>query len=225
MPTNPIIAIDGPAASGKTTVGKLLAQRLVYGFLDTGLMYRAITWIALESRVSIEDEGALIHLAQSTHIEMDDKYDATSSRVWVNNQPLEKELRGARVDESVSLISKVPAIRRLMVEQQRRIAQPGRIVVVGRDIGTVVLPNAKLKVFLSASPEERSRRRFKELKMKGEIRDFKKVLEETVERDWIDTNRSESPLKIATDAIEVNTDGLTVENVVVKIQGLLGDIP
>ena len=206
-----VIAIDGPVAAGKTMAGRELAKRLNFQYLDTGVMYRAITWLALKNATSMDDETALGALAGENPVRLDGW---NSDQVLVGGVSVGPELRDAEVDHHVSLVSRVPAVRRALVQQQRAIASHNNIVMVGRDIGTVVLPDADLKIFITASLEERSRRRWREFLAQGREADFQRVLDETKTRDEVDSQRADSPLTPAEDAWVLNTDGLTGEQVV-----------
>ena len=206
-----VIAIDGPVAAGKTTVGRELARRLGLNYLDTGVMYRAITWLALQRKVSIADEFGLGRLAQESTIRLAGQ---DSSTVLVSGERVGPELWEPQVVLNVSQVARVPEVRRALVEQQRALAAEGRMVMVGRDIGTVVLPNAGLKLFLTASAEVRARRRWQELRHQGQDPYFDQVLRETQERDRIDSQRADSPLFPAEDAVLVETDDLSAEQVI-----------
>ena len=206
-----VIAIDGPVAAGKTMAGRELAKRMDLRYLDTGVMYRAITWLALKNATPLEDESALAALASETQIMLDG---SNSDRVLVDGISVGPELRDAEVDHHVSLVSRVPSVRRALVMQQRRMASEGQIVMVGRDIGTVVLPKADLKIYITASSEERARRRWKEFQAQGRETDYQSVLNETKARDDLDSQRDDSPLKPAEDAWVLDTDGLTGDQVV-----------
>jgi cytidylate kinase len=206
-----VIAIDGPAAAGKTVVGRELARRLGFKFLDTGVMYRAITWLALRLGIPMDDEASLGALADETPILFAGR---DSDRVLLGEHEVGPELRESQVDSHVSLVSRIPQVRRAMVRQQRILAEQGDIIMVGRDIGTVVLPEAPLKVFMSASLEERARRRQREMLQQGQAVDFSQVLRETEARDYIDSHRADSPLTPAKDSFLVDTDGLTPNQVV-----------
>ena len=206
-----VIAIDGPVAAGKTMAGRELAKRMDLRYLDTGVMYRAITWLALKNATPIEDEAALAALASATQIMLDG---SNSDRVLVDGISVGPELRDAEVDHHVSLVSRIPSVRRALVMQQRRMASEGQIVMVGRDSGTVVLPKADLKIYITASSEERARRRWKEFQAQGRETDYQSVLNETKARDDLDTQRDDSPLKPAEDAWVLDTDGLTGDQVV-----------
>ena len=205
-----VIAIDGPVAAGKTTVGRELARRLGLSYLDTGVMYRAITWLALQRKVSITDEAGLGRLAQENTIHLAGR---DSRTVLVSGEGVGPELWEPQVVRNVSQVAQVPEVRRPLVEQQRALAAEGRMVMVGRDIGTVVLPNADLKLFITASAEVRARRRWQELRDQGQDPDFDQVLQETRERDRIDSQRADSPLVLAEDAVLVETDDLSAAQV------------
>ena len=205
-----VIAIDGPVASGKSTVGRELARRLGLSYLDTGVMYRAITWLALQRKVSIADEAGLGQLAQETTIRLAGQ---DSRTVLVSGELVGPELWEPKVVQNVSQVAQVPEVRRALVEQQRALAAEGQIIMVGRDIGTVVLPDADLKLFITASTEVRARRRWKELRNQGQDSDFEQVLQETRQRDRIDSQRADSPLIPAEDAVLVETGELSAEQV------------
>jgi len=213
-----LIAIDGPVAVGKSTIGSLLAQKLGYFFVDSGVMYRALTWKALKTGIELEDEDKLSQLAAETNIEL---LSGEKPGIFVDGKDVSDELRRQEVEKCVSLVSKVAEVRKAMVEKQRRMARKGKVVMAGRDIGTVVLPQADLKIFLVASPKERARRRYLELSNKGEKASYKVILDELMKRDKMDSQRAVSPLKPAKDAKIVDTEGLTLEQVVSKILTLI----
>ena len=214
------IAIDGPAASGKTVVGRQLAQRLGWRFLDTGVMYRAITWLALERRVSPEDSFDLGLLAAENPIRLTDgmSSDDVSRPVETAGILLGPELYESHVDNNVSNVSKHTTVRIALVEQQRQIAALAAtvsgIVMIGRDIGTVVLPDAGMKVFLTASDKERAERRWREMKERGQGIALDIVQSEIESRDLIDTSRVDSPLRPADDAWLLDTSNLSIEQTV-----------
>ena len=212
MPTPSLIAIDGPVASGKTTVGRALAVRLGYRFVDTGLMYRALTLVALRNGIDPGDGAALGKLAAETEISIVTGPRGTG-HVHVAGGDVTAGLRTAEVDAAVSVVSQIPAVRHAMVAQQRRIAEGGSIVMVGRDIGTEVLPDAT-KVFLTAEPKERARRRHAELEASGSAPPLKDVRANLSLRDTLDTERAEGPLRVADDAVLVETEGLAIDEVV-----------
>ncbi len=209
-----VIAIDGPVAAGKTVVGRELARALGFGYLDTGIMYRAITWLALNHGTTLDDETSLGELARSYPLGL---MGEDSNQVLVDGYTLGPELRDSTVNRNVSIVSKASPVRRELVAQQRNAAAQGKIVMIGRDIGTVVLPDADLKVYLTASPEKRAQRRWQEMQDRGEAVELLTVLRETIARDEIDSGRDDSPLKPADDAWELNTDGLDIRQVVQKI--------
>lgn len=211
-----IITIDGPGAVGKSVIGDLLAQRLGYRFLDTGAMYRALTLLALERGVDLGDEKALEELAVVSDIELD------SLTVLVAGRDVTLDIRREEVERGVSLVAKVGGVRRALVAKQRQMAQGDRVVMAGRDIGTVVLPQAELKLYLAASPEERARRRYLELVQRGEEANYDQVLAELERRDRIDSERELAPLQPAPDARIIDTDSLDIERVLAEIMAIIG---
>ena len=218
-----IIAIDGPAASGKSTVGEKLAAELGYLFFDTGVMYRAITWAALERLHAVEDEAAVSQLANSVTIDVlpPSKVDDRQCDVLLDGQDVTWEIRRPRVESHVSQVAAYPEVRKAMTAQQRRIAQRGKVVMVGRDIGTVVCPEARLKIFLIASVEVRAQRRLDELLQRGESTSYETILNSMRRRDRIDSTRALAPLKAADDAVIIDTNDLTIEQVLEKVRSLL----
>lgn len=221
MPLN-TIAIDGPAASGKSTIGKRLAEHLGYLFFDTGVMYRAVTWIALQRGVDVNDEEAVTRLAEATPIEVApaSKFDGRVCDVIVEGQDITWETRRPEVDANVSVVSAYAGVRRALSAQQRRIGLRGRVVMVGRDIGTVVLPEADLKIYLDASAEERARRRFDEIIARGEAADYHEILSKVRARDRIDSTRAVAPLRPAEDAVLLDTDRLNADEVFERVKVL-----
>ena len=207
-------------AAGKTSVGKLVSRNLNYRFLDTGIMYRAITWLALENGIDMGDEEALGRLAREAVIRLDEHDDAA---ITINGWQVSKELRKPEVDQAVSLVARVEDVRSALVEQQREIAKGGNIVVAGRDIGTVVLPRADLKLYLLAPVSERANRRFVELTERGYEGEQKQVLKDLKARDQIDTSREHSPLRPAADAVLLDTNGSGIEGMVEKVMELAGE--
>ncbi len=217
MPSSLVIAIDGPVASGKTVVGRTVADRFVLRFLDTGAMYRAVTHAALEAGVRPDDEKGLVLLATTMTMRPE-----AGERLVANGRDVTDMLRTPRVEQAVSLVSSVPGVRSALVAQQREIAREGGIVMVGRDIGTVVLPEAPLKVFLTASVAVRAHRRYTEAETRGVDRKYIEIEAELRRRDSIDSHRSESPLRAAEDAIIIETDEMDVGDVVDKIASYVG---
>jgi len=214
-----LIAIDGPVAVGKSSVGSLLARRLGYAFFDTGMMYRAFTWKVLKSSIPPEDETRLCHLASTTKFDFVPSQEGYLSP-FIDGENVSSQLVRPEIEERVALISKVAGVRQALVSEQRKLAQRVRVVMAGRDIGTIVLPWAELKVFLAASAEERANRRYKELLEQGERADYTSIFAELKRRDEIDTNRTVSPLKPAADAVTIDTENLSLEQVVDKIYAL-----
>jgi cytidylate kinase len=217
------IAIDGPAASGKSTVGELLARQLGYLYFDTGVMYRAVTWAALDRGVPIEDEAAVTALAGELHIDVTSPTvdDGRQYTVLADGVDITWEIRTPEVNAAVSPVSAYPGVRREMVRQQRRVAKCGQVVMVGRDIGTVVLPGADLKIYLDASVEERARRRWAEEQARGENSDYEAVLASMRRRDEIDSGREASPLRAAEDAVVLDTTALDIDGVMAKVMRLI----
>ncbi len=223
MGNNEIIAIDGPASSGKSTVAAILARELGYLYFDTGVMYRAVTLAALNEKIPIENESGVTKVAENARIDVEPQSveDGRQYDVKLNGMDVTWDIRSREVEAQVSPVSTYAGVRRAMTEQQRRIGLRGKVVMVGRDIGTVVLPEASLKIYLDASVEERAHRRYKELIQRGEKVEYDAIVDNLKSRDQIDSNRKVAPLKIAPDAIYVLTDGLTVDQVVQKIKSYL----
>jgi cytidylate kinase len=217
-----IIAIDGPAASGKSTLGKRLADFLGYLFFDTGVMYRAVTWDALQHGVDAKDEAAVTALAETSQIDVrpPSKEDGRACDVLLNGVDITWETRRPEVDANVSPVSVHRGVRLALAAQQRRIGLRGRVVMVGRDIGTVVLPDADLKIYLDASAEERARRRYEEILRRGEKADYDVILSGVRQRDEIDSTRAHSPLKAAADAVILDSDKLNADEVFAKVEAL-----
>jgi len=203
------IAIDGPAGAGKTTTAKLVAKALGLVPVDTGAMYRAVALKVLREGKNPESEVEVEEVLKDIEIRQEFKNDEVVT--YLNGEDVSREIRTPEVDRVVSIISAYPSVRKKLVEIQRSMAKEGGVVIEGRDIGTVVLPEADLKVFMKASPEERARRRVMELKSKGFKADFEKILEEIEKRDEMDSNRNHSPLKVPEDAFIIDTTNLTIE--------------
>jgi len=214
-----LIAIDGPVAVGKSSVGSLLGKRLGYVFFDTGMIYRAFTWKVLKSGISPEDKEKLCELATTTEFDFVPSTQGALS-VFIDGEDVSSKLLRPEIEVLVALIAKVAEVRQVMISQQRKLAQRGKVIMAGRDIGTVVLPWAELKVFLTASTEERAERRHKELLRRGENSSLEIVLADLKKRDAMDINRTISPLKPAEDALIINTENLSLEQVVDKIYTL-----
>lgn len=203
-----IIAIDGPAGSGKSTTAKIVANKLGFIYIDTGAMYRAVTYYALKNNL-LEDKNQLIKKIKELKIDL--SFNNNLTKVFLNDEDITDYLRTQAVNEYVSEISKIPEIRIELVEKQRHFAENNNVVMEGRDIGTVVFPDADIKFFLVASIEERTKRRAKEFINKGENISFKQIEENLKQRDEIDSTRELSPLVKAQDAIEIDTTNLTID--------------
>jgi len=216
------IAVDGSAASGKSTIGRRLAERLGYAFLDTGVMYRAVTHAALERGLSLEDSAAIGELAQTLSIDVSLDCDGSETRITIDGSDVTSHLRSQPVEDAVSLVSRIATVRDALVSRQRQLAERQPIVMAGRDIGTVVLPDADLKVYLDASIEERARRRYADFLATGHEVTREIVLEDIRRRDRIDSEREVSPLRPAEDAVMINTDGLSLDDVMDRVVGLVG---
>ena len=203
-----IIAIDGPAASGKSTLALHLARELGYLYFDTGVMYRALTWVGLQRGIAMEDEKQLTRLAQNLEIDVRSPSvdDGRAYDVHVDGMDVTWDIRRQEVDANVSVVSAYAGVRAALSAQQRRIGLRGRVVMVGRDIGTVVLPQADLKIFLDASAQERARRRYHELLRRNEQASYEAILQTMQRRDRIDSTRDVAPLRAADDAVILDSD-------------------
>ncbi len=213
-----IIAIDGPAGAGKSTIAKSLAQELAYLYIDTGAMYRAVAYQALQSGVALTDAGRLAQIAAGAQIDM--RLEDGQNKIFLNGREVTAEIRLPQVSAAASPVSAVAAVREQMVPKQRELAARGRVVLDGRDIGTVVLPQADCKIYLTASLDERAERRYKELLTKGLPADLAEVRRDIEERDYRDTHREASPLRQAEDAVYLDTTGLSIEQVLQKVRAL-----
>ncbi|MGQ9558590.1 MAG: (d)CMP kinase [Desulfurispora sp.] len=207
------IAIDGPAGAGKSTVARMVAARLGYRYLDTGAMYRALTWQALQEGLDFSDEPALVELARTADIQVLPTQDG-SPQVLVNGQDVTLPIRSQQVSRQVSWLARIPGVRREMVQRQRRLAAGGGVVMEGRDIGTRVLPHAELKIYLTASPRIRATRRAAELAARGEKVDVHRLEEEISRRDLMDAGREVDPLRPAPDAVYLDCSQMNIDEVV-----------
>jgi cytidylate kinase len=219
-----IIAIDGPAAAGKSTIGALLAERLGYIYFDTGVMYRAVTWAALDRGIDVNDEEAITDLAERVRIDVlaPTVDDGRQYTVMCDGGDVTWAIRSPEVDGAVSPVSVYPGVRAAMTAQQRRIGLAGHVVMVGRDIGTVVFPEADLKIYLYASIEERARRRQLEMEARGESVEYEDILSGLIMRDRIDSGRVTAPLRPAADAIIVDSTHLDIAGVMLIVKQLVG---
>ena len=210
-----IVTIDGPAGAGKSTVTRLLAKRLGFEFLDTGAMYRAVTWWAIERGVDLKDQNGLRALADEIEIEFDD------DQVFVDGEDVSKKIRHPDVTRQVVQVADAPSVRERLVKLQRRIAEKGNYVCEGRDQGTVAFPDAFCKIFLTASSRSRALRRVEQMQLAGQFVDFDQVVREQEIRDQQDLNREVGRLMKAKDAVEVNTDLQTLEEVVSNLETIV----
>jgi cytidylate kinase len=218
------IAIDGPAGSGKSTIGHRVAQRLGYLYFDTGVVYRAVTWLALQQGVPLDDEDRVAHLAATVDIDIRDPGAAQDGRlatVLGDGVDITWDIRGPEVDASVSRVAAYPRVRQALIEQQRRIGHGGRVVMVGRDIGTVIMPEADLKIFLDASVAERARRRYSEAHAAGQNTTYAAVLTAMQRRDAYDSTRATAPLRAAPDAITLDSTDLATEETLARVLDII----
>ena len=204
------VAIDGPAGSGKSTISKKVCSILGFVHIDTGAMYRAVTLEALNRGVDLEDPNSYDFLDEISIVYENDK-------ILLNGKSVGREIRSTRVADNVSTVAKMAVVRHKMVELQQKAAQHGKIIMDGRDIGYVVLPNANVKIFLTASVEERAKRRFLENQLAGKKETYEEILENIISRDFKDSNRDLNPLRQASDAILLDTTTLTIDEVVMEI--------
>lgn len=209
-----IIAIDGPAGAGKSTIAKGLAAKLGYIYIDTGAMYRAIAWLALQRGVAVDDKAALTALAAEADIDM--RVEGGENIILLDGRDISSEIRSPEVSAAASPVSAVAGVRTHLVEQQRRLAARGNVVLDGRDIGTVVLPDADCKIFLTASLEERACRRWREFQARGVEIDLEQVRQDIETRDHRDSHRENSPLRQADDAILLDSTGMSIDEVLEK---------
>lgn len=208
----PIIAIDGPAGAGKSTVARGVADKLGYLYIDTGAMYRAIAWKVIQAGISITDVKAIVTLANKIDVKLENSDD--EQRVFADDEDVTQAIRTTEATRFSSPVSAIQGVRKRMVDLQRKMGEQGGVVMEGRDIGTVVFPNAEVKVFLTASADERARRRTEQLKEVGVEADQEQIATEIRERDLRDSSRVHAPLKQAPDAVLLDTDGMTVEQVI-----------
>ena len=216
-----VIAIDGPAGAGKSTIAKKLAKRFNYRYLDTGAMYRAVTWYLIDNNIDISNKKKLTEIAKDINISFKTDKKNGSTYIYINGKNVTNKIRKNKVDKNVSNVAKVSGVRTEMVKIQQEIAEEGEIVVDGRDIASRVLPDADLKIYLTATVEERARRRHNELLEKDIASDLEKVKKEIKERDYIDKNRKNSPLVKTEDAILIDSTDLSIEEVLDKISSLI----
>ncbi len=219
-----VIAIDGPAASGKSTIGEILANALGYLYLDTGIMYRTATLAAIRAGLELTDEAAVSELAHKIDMKIEPAAEAPDGRqytVLLDGEDITWDLRSPAVDKNVSLVSSYPGVRQAMVKRQRQIGERGQVIMVGRDIGTVVMPDAPLKLYVTADPEERARRRWRDRREQGHAADLEAILADINRRDHIDSSREVSPLRPADDAIMIDNTNRSPEEILINILNLI----
>lgn len=214
------IAIDGPAGAGKSTVAKILAEKLGYIYIDTGAMYRAVTYGALQAGISLSDEEKLAELAQESKIELV-RQNTGPQQVLLNGRVITEEIRSPLINQKVSLVASLPHVREVLVQKQREMADNHDVVMDGRDIGTVVLPSAEVKIFLTATLAERARRRYQEMQVKGYSDTLEEVMADVENRDQLDSSRETSPLYAAADAYTIDTTDKPLEDIVESIIELI----
>lgn len=208
---NLVIAVDGPAGAGKSTIAKLIAEKLNINYIDTGAMYRAITYKCLQNNIDINNEKEVTNIAKDCEIDFKD------NNIYLNGEILTDEIRTMEVSNNVSNVAKIKEVRYLMVDVQRNIGKVSSVILDGRDIGSYVFPNADYKFFLIATPEERGNRRYKELVNKGYNVNLEEIIKDIIKRDEIDSNREFAPLVKAEDAIEIDTTGKSINEVVQSV--------
>lgn len=206
-----VIAIDGPAGAGKSTIAKRLADIIDYTYIDSGAMYRAITLKILTKNIPLKEIDKIISIAKETEIDFRDNC------IYLDGRAVNEEIREERVSRNVSYVAAIPEIRKLMVDIQRKISRNRNVVMDGRDVGTVIFPKADVKFYITASVEERAARRYNELKQKGYEAEIQDIRSEIAKRDHIDSTRSDSPLKAASDAIIIDTTGKSIEEVLDEV--------
>lgn len=219
------IAVDGPAGSGKSSVSFAVAQRMNYLFVDTGAFYRAVTFLALEESLNLHNAAQLVDLCEKTHFDLmpDLKDDGRQSTFLANNRDITQQLNTPQVDIAVSIVAATPEVRASVLEAQRKLAAKGCVIMAGRDIGTVVIPNADLKIYIDASLEKRAERRYKQRIDNGEEADYEAILANLRERDRIDSSRDVAPLLQAKDAIRLDTSNFTFEEAIEATHQLIAN--
>lgn len=213
------IAIDGPAGAGKSTIARKTAAELGFIYVDTGALYRTVALAVLQNGISATDAAAIESALSEFHIEL--KFQNGEQRVFLNNADVSDEIRSPKVSMEASTVSAIPAVRQFLFDLQQEIARKNDVIMDGRDIGTVILPNADVKIFLTATAEDRAKRRYDQLLQMGTVVDFDELLEEIKQRDYNDSHRDIAPLKQAPDAILVDTTGNTLEESIALLRELI----
>ena len=213
------VAIDGPAGAGKSTISRVAAQKLGFLYVDTGALYRAVAYDILQNGIDPNDSCAVCKRLDSITVGFG--YENDNQQIYLNGNNITEKIRTPQVSAAASTVSAIPEVRRFLFSQQQDIARENNIIMDGRDIGTVVLPNAQVKIFLTASPEERAKRRYEELTQKGEKVSYEKVLQDMIARDRQDTERAIAPLRPAPDAVKLDTSGNTIEQSIAEILAIV----
>lgn len=216
-----VISIDGPAGAGKSTIARNIARELGFLYVDTGAMYRAVTWRAFQEKVHFSDNNSIVKIARKSKISLKKEKGNNFLRIYLDGKEITKEIRSPEVNSHVSLVAKIQGVRKVLVQKQREMAEKENVVMEGRDIGTVVFPKADFKFFLTASPIERAKRRTKEFKEEGKKVNLLEIAKTIERRDRLDSTRKNSPLKKAHDAILVDSTGLNKNQVVRKMMGIV----
>lgn len=219
----PIVAIDGPAGSGKSTVARMLAQRLRFTHIDTGALYRGVAYLAVQKKANLEDESAVVNSVQGAQLEF--RITPEGNTLHINGENVGRKIRSEEISRASSKVSAYPGVRNVLLGLQRDLGKSGGVVLEGRDIGTVVFPQAEVKVFLTASIEARAERRALELSAKGELVNLDRVQAEMAQRDKQDSERAVAPLKQAPDAVLVDTSAMSIESVLDRLESLVKSAP
>lgn len=216
-----IVAIDGPAGAGKSTIAKIVARELSYLYIDTGAMYRAVTWKALQKKVPLRNADALTKLTAETNLVLKQDRKNNLLKVFVDGEDVTHKIRSEKISRNTNVVAAVQGVRKILRDKQRAMGKKGGVVMEGRDIGTAVFPNADIKFYLDASPQERAKRRFQELKAKGKRVSLERIAKALAQRDYKDKHRGISPLKQAKDAIVIDSTDLSLEQVAQRILGAI----
>jgi cytidylate kinase len=216
-----IVAIDGPAGAGKSTISKLVARDMGFLYIDTGAMYRAVTWKALRDKANFHDPEALAEIARNSKIDLKQDKKHNLLHVFIDGEEVTGKIRSERVSRHTKQVASSPGVRKVLRLAQQKLGKRGNVVMEGRDIGTAVFPKAEVKIFLDASPTERAKRRYAELKAKGKRVSLHRIAHAIAQRDYQDRHRSYSPLLQAKDAVVIDSTGLTLEKVALEVLGVI----